>query len=559
MLNKKGKNKVHKPKDTIVGGVVKDENISIMSIKDKLELLKNISDLPIIQDNFKNSPFDKNKSGGNYEISYFLKEKFDNNDVALQIIKYILMCLYLGEDECYYYLESYIRLNNAIILGYTNNDTIFSVDVLNNMPDDTNYNNNVNSLFEDLKSKIGKILSSKGVSSMVNDFIINKYKYKLYLKKNLNTEDTLTAKDYDLYVPNKYYESVTDANIRKYMDGYTDKDTTVINPDFKRVLSENINTIIKDINTNKTDNEDIIVIKQNYNKELLNQDNLTGTMIIGFINSLYDTPSIHKEYVNILYDNSVKFNTMFFINLFIENNKNDKLRDDTLEELLTNLRRCSIGFYTKKEDFIKLVKESIRNSYEINEESYDKDTKLVKKVTNIDTKVNILMLNWSRNKDCKAEENKKGIKNILFYSFMLYNDSLDSNTFESSSKSNKIIIQRLKSISRKQFFEKGKANDCSTEITEIITNKSYMEEGFSLYTTESTNILSTQPPKKIDQYKLYKNEYESIAKIVKDKINDSGKPKYNASISSYKSKYQTVNTSDVDGANEIENLKKNET
>ena len=560
MLNKKGKNKVHKPKDTIVGGVVKDENISIMSIKDKLELLKKISNTPFIKSHFKNSPFDKGPNDKYNTLENFLLKNTNNYDVALQIIKYILMCLYLGDDECYYYLEKYIRNNRTNITTeyYKDNDKIFpNLETYIN-DDDNNkiYDNNVNLLFENLKSKIDDDLGVSRNIGKFSCFVDAKYKYRLDLRINEDNKDNPTKENIDLYVPNKYHESVTDQAIKTKMNDYDNINTGQKNPDFKRVLNADIIDIINDINTKNTDNEDIIVIRQNYKKELLNQDNLTGTMIIGFINSLYDTPSIHKEYVNILYDNSVKFNTMFFINLFIENNKNDKLRDDTLEELLTNLRRCSIGFYTKKEDFIKLVKESIRNSYEINEESYDKDTKLVKKVTNIDTKVNILMLNWSRNKDCKAEENKKGIKNILFYSFMLYNDSLDSNTFESSSKSNKIIIQRLKSISRKQFFEKGKANDCSTEITEIITNKSYMEEGFSLYTTESTNILSTQPPPQTDQYKIYKNIYKSIADNLKEKITESGKSKYNNSISSYKSKYQTVNASDADGAIEIEKLRK---
>ena len=561
MLKKKGKNKVHKPKNTIVGGLVKDENISIMSIKDKLELLKKISNLPIIKVNFKNSPFDnKHNSTNKYNLNEFITKVEVNYIPALQIIKYILMCLYLGEDECYYYLEKFVRSQTEYIgpTIYPENPTIFPY-IESYKLDDNNYqkyNNNVNLLFEGLKSKICEKISSGG-GDMVNSFIIHKYKYKsvFVLRINKDNDDNPTKENVDLYVHNRYFDSVTDQTIKTKMIEYDNINTNQKDPDFKKVLNKEIETIIKDINTKNTDNEDIIVIKQNYKKDLLNQDNLTGTMIIGFINSLYDTPSIHKEYVNILYDNSVKFNTMFFINLFIENNKNDNLRDDTLEELLTNLRRCSIGFYTKKEDFIKLVKESIRNYNEIDENSYDKNTKLVKKVTNIDTKVNILMLNWSRNKDCKAEENKKGIKNILFYSFMLYNDILNSNTFNSLSESNKIIIQRLKSISRKQYFKEGEANDCSTEITDIISSKSYMEEGFSLYTTESSNKLSTLQSKTTEEYILYRNEYIRIAENIKGEITQSGKSKYNTSISSYKTKYQTVNASDTDGATEIEKLK----
>jgi hypothetical protein len=559
---KKDKNKVHKPKNTIVGGVEKDENISIMSIKDKLELLRKISNAPFIKSHFKNSPFDKGP-GDNYNtLENFLLNNTNNYDVALQIIKYILMCLYLGNDECYYYLDNYIRSNrpNIPLQYYEDNDIIFPNIGIYNIGDDNyqKYNNNVNLLFEGLKSKIcEKILS--GGSDIFNLFIINKYKYNaiIFLRKTLDDETPLTKENVELYVHNRYYDSVTDKTIKTKMIGYNDSKTGKINPNFKKVLNINIKTIIDDIKTNKKDNEDIIVIKENYKKELLNQDNLTGTMIIGFINSLYDTPSIHKEYVNILYENLVKFNTMFFINLFIENNiNNNKLRDDTLEDLLTNLRRCSIGFYKKKEDFIKLVKESIRNYNKIDENSYVKDTNLVKKVTNIDKKVDIKLLNWVGKSDCEAEDNKKGIKNILFYSFMLYNDILNSNTFTDESNSNKIIIQRLKSISRKLYFKEGEVNDCSTEITEIINSKSYIEEGFSLYTTESTNKLSTLPSKTNEEYILYKNEYIRMAENVKEIITPSGKSKYNTSISSYKTKYESVNQSDRDGHNVIENLKR---
>ena len=558
---KKYKNKVHKPKKTIVGGVEKDENISIMSIKDKLELLRKISNAPFIKSHFKNSPFDKGPDGNYNTLEKFLLNNNNNYDVALQIIKHILMCLYLGNDECYYYLEKYIRNNRTNITTeyYKDNNTIFpKLDIYEISGDNyTNYNDNVNLLFEGLKSKIcEKILSGGG--DIFNLFIINKYKYNgiFYLKKNLDDKNPLTKENVELYVNNKYYDSVTDKTIKTKMIGYNDSNTGKINLNYKKVLNADIIDIIKDINTKNTDNEDIIVIRQNYKKELLNQDNLTGTMIIGFINSLYDTPTSHKEYEKILYDNSVKFNTMFFINLFIENNiNNNKLRDDTLEDLLTNLRRCSIGFYKKKEDFIKLVKESIRNYNKIDENSYVKDTNLVKKVTNIDKKVDIKLLKWVGKSDCTAEDNKKGIKNILFYSFMLYNDILNSNTFTDESNSNKIIIQRLKSISRKLYFKEGEVNDCSTEITEIINSKSYIEEGFSLYTTESTNKLSTLPSKTTGEYILYKNEYMSIAENVKGIIDQSGKSKYNTSISSYKTKYQTVNASDSDGLIEIDNLK----
>jgi len=316
MLKKKDKNKVNKSKNTIVGGVVKDENISIMPIKDKLELLRKISNLSIIKDSFKNSPFDKKATKkDSYILDEFIANAIVSYDSALKIIKYILMCLYLGEDECYYYLEKYIRSQGTYISNtdYPKNSTIFpnieeyKIDDVNDV-NYTTYNDNVNLLFEDLKSKIGKTLSSSGETDMVNNFIINKYKYKLYLKKNVDNEDTpLKANNVDLYVPIEYYDSVTDEKKKKLMEGYKDNVTNVTNLSFKKVLSANINIIIKDINTNKADNEDIIVIKQNYKKALLNEENLTGTMIIGFINSLYDTPSIYTLYEEHINQNKSKY------------------------------------------------------------------------------------------------------------------------------------------------------------------------------------------------------------------------------------------------------------
>ena len=549
MLKKKDKNKVHKPKNTIVGGGVKDENISIMSIKDKLELLKKISDLPIIKIYFKNSPFDKVSDTNYNTLDQFLVKNDGDYNITLQIIKYILMCLYLGDDECYYYLEKYIRSVKSKLGEYKDNSTIFpNIDIYeisgNNY---TNYNNNASLLFEDLKSKIGKSLTSNGIADdMVNNFIIRKYKYKLYLRKNVDNKDILEADKVDLYVPIEYYSSVTNDEIKKLMIEYKDDSTGKPNISFRQVLNTNIKTIINDINTNNAENEDIIVIRQNYNKKvLLNEENLTGTMIIGFINSLYDTPIKYNEYEEHINQNILKFNTMFFINLFIKNNKDRQLHEDTLAELLAHLRRSAIGFYKEEQPFIKLVKESIYHNYGINEKTFQDDTSLVNKVTKIQAKASIN--EWIKNKDCNDQNNKKGINNILFYSFMLYNNT-DDNMFGNNNNNNIIIIQRLKKISKRWLNSVGiyirdEVDNCNIIIDAIFKEKDYLE-GFTLYTKESMKNLDKEG---ID-YNVFFTKFQKIAQSIKDIIPPTAtevKKKYNSSITDYKNKYNGLNSTDI--------------
>lgn len=307
MLKKRDKNKVNKSKNTIVGGL-KDENISIMSIKDKLKLLINISNLSFIKQYFKNSPFDKGPDNKYKTVENFLEiNKDPRYNVALQIIKYILMCLYLGDDECYYYLEKYIRSDRINISTgvYKDNDTIFPNIKEYKLEDDNHnkYKNDVELLFKDLKSKIDDDLGVSRNIGKFSRFVDEKYKYRLYLRINVENQNNPKINNVELYVPNKYNVSVTDNEKKKLMISYNDVISNKENSSFKKVLNTDIHKIIEDIRTNNADKEDIIVIMQNYKKELLNKDILTGTMIIGFINSLYDTPSIHTEYVNILYNN----------------------------------------------------------------------------------------------------------------------------------------------------------------------------------------------------------------------------------------------------------------
>jgi len=245
---------------------------------------------------------------------------------------------------------------------------------------------------------------------------------------------------------------------------------------------------------------------------------------------------------------------MFFINLFIKNNRDDKLNDDTLAELLAHLRRSAIGFYKEEQTFMKLVEKSIYHNYNKDENTFKNDNKLVQKVEKIKTKANIT--EWIKNKECTDPNNKTGINNILFYSFMLYNNNnTEDSTFDdNNNNNNKIIIQRLKNISKRWLNPVGKyikdeVDNCNIIIDDIFNKKDYLE-GFTLYTKESMKNLENSG---ID-YVGFFNKFQKIAQIIKPKITAEVKKKYNSSITEYKNKYSSQNNGDTQTIADIEAL-----
>ena len=166
---------------------------------------------------------------------------------------------------------------------------------------------------------------------------------------------------------------------------------------------------------------------------------------------------------------------------------------------------------------MKLVKESIYHNYSIKEETYKDDKTLVDKVTKIQAKASIN--EWIKNKDCNDENNKTGINNILFYSFMLYND-LSDNMFDNKNNNNNIIIiKRLQKISKRWLnsvrilYIKGDVDNCNIIIDAIFKEKEYLE-GFTLYTKESMKNLEKNG---ID-YIAFFNKFKKIAQYIKDII-----------------------------------------
>ena len=552
--NKKMKKISKKSKNTIVGGGEND-NISIMNIGGKLALLRKISVLPIIKDVFKNSPFDKKKDGGFYTLDDFIicnitEPKFK---VALQIIKYILMCLYLGEDECYYYLEKYIReKNNIASIGYANNNSNYTETELQKysiLDTDDNYKDNADLLFNDLKSKIEKCIN-KNCDDDIGNFLVTKYKYKLYLKETVSntseTSETIVKNTLQLYVPNEYYNSDITKMIKDFIQEYKNNGKT--NEYYKRVKeNKNNDEIIENIKNNKADNDDIIVIMQNVDRVLLHQEKLTGTIIIGFLNSLCDAPSIYTDYEDHINQNVLNFNTMFFINLFIEKHVQEDLTEDTLKELLAHLRRSAIGFYDNKEIFMELVKKSIIHNYKIDETSFKTNKKLFDKFSKIKAKADIK--EWIKNKDCSDPNNKKGINRILFYSFVLYAD-----TTTADNDKNKNIIQRLKNISKRRLkhfniysskeSKEVVVDNCNNIIDDIVNNKEYLDV-FNLYTKQSIKKLERQQANEQYYISLFE-KFITISDTVKNQsISDQIlKENYNNSITKYIEKYNSLNSTD---------------
>ena len=563
--NKKMKKISKKSKNTIVGGG-KNDNISIMNIGDKLALLREISKLSIIKNAFKNSPFDKKNDGNtHYELNNFINySKNDENvKVALQIIKYILMCLYLGEDECYYYLEKYIREKNMTAsIGYTNNSNYTATELqkYSILDTDDNYNDNADLLFNDLKSKIEKCIN-KNYDDDIEKFLVTKYKYKLYLKETVsNTSETIVKNTLQLYVPNEYYNSVTTKSIKDFIQEYKKNGKT--NESYKRVKeNKNNDDIIENIKNNKVDNDDIIVIMQNVDRVLLHQEKLTGTIIIGFLNSLCDAPSIYTDYEDHINQNVLNFNTMFFINLFIEKHVQEDLTEDTLAELLAHLRRSAIGFYDNKETFMELVKKSIIHNYKIDETSFKTNKKLLDKFSKIQAKADIK--EWIKNKDCSDQNNKTGINQILFYSFVLY-----AGTTTTDNDKNKNIIQRLKNISKRRLkrfniyssneSKKVVVDNCNNIIDDIVNNKEYLDV-FNLYTKQSIKKLERQHANKQYYNNLF-NKFKTIAETVKNQITPTTKytelkVTYDNSITEYSNKYINLNSSDETTITALKELK----
>jgi hypothetical protein len=307
-----------------VGGA-KDGSISNMNIGEKLKILVDITKLNNVKDVFKNSPFDK-KTDGTYYDSYKITLYNVGNNV-LQTIKFILMCIYLGTDESYYYLVNHF---NNIYTEYNIDLKVFPNKELYKTDNKhyTEHKNYADKLFDNLESKL-KSYNTDGKSVVINDklsnfdyfiyeFIENFYKFRIYRQ----TDDSGSINK--LYVPFKYYNLTKLQDKETKITIYKDTNGNSLNNNFRIVENTNIQNIIEDIKKYTTEFDNIIVIEQNVEKSLKNPEKFTATMIIDFLNSLYTTPIINIEYDKYIKEKILEYNTYFFVELFIKEEKQNR-------------------------------------------------------------------------------------------------------------------------------------------------------------------------------------------------------------------------------------------
>lgn len=565
--NKRKNSKKHQ-QEIRVGGA-KDGSISNMNIGDKLKILVDITKNDIVKKEFKNSPFDKKTDGTYYDSDKITKYE-NKEDSVLQTIKFILMCIYLGTDESYYYLVNHFK---SISDSYIIDLKVFPKEKLYKIVDTyTHYyehKNYANKLFNKLQLKLTSY-NTDGKSVVINNklsnfdnfiykFIENFYKFRIYCQ----TDDSVGDIN-KLYVPFKYYNLTKLQNKEKLITIYKNSNGNSLNNNFRIVEKPDIKTIIVDIKKYTTEFDNIIVIEQKEGKSLKYPEKFTATMIIDFLNSLYTTPIINDEYDKYIKGKILEYNTYFFVELFIKEKKRidgsietKGTYDSTLTKLLKYLRRAAIGNYRDKEEFMKIVKRAISNVYSISVQQLQQvkfgqshtlipdENKIIELYSKIEANVEISII--GRDLLCDDTDNLLGIQSIIFYSFMIHNKNFSKDD---------IIIDRLKSISKIEestvrISQKKGIKDCDKIIDNIVSNKEFLL-GFSLYTTYSTEILNSS------NISVLYNNFKNIA----DKINEMLDPNYkniinnyNKSIDEYLVKYKNINSSATE-ADIIEKKKK---
>jgi len=507
-----------------VGGA-KDGSIS--NIGDKLKILVDIANSNIVKDVYKNSPFDKKSDGTYFPIS----NSVNTIDTNILIIKLILMCIYLGTDESYYYLVNCFKTIDTSYIDFKVFPDIAIYSITNNNHF-TKYIEYADEIFEDLKLELEKyntdgktvVVNKNGylsnIDNYIYNFIENFYKFRIYFQIDKNGSIN------KLYVPFKYYNLTKIKNKEELIIKYKDSNGISLNNNFRQVEdSSNIKNIIEDIKKYTTEFDNIIVIEQNEDKTLKYPEKFTGTMIIDFLNSLYTTPIINDKYDKYIKGRILEYNTYFFVELFINYYKEEKLHNNTLTKLLQYLRRAAIGNYRDKEDFMKIVKRAICKVYDVKKNTLSDDK--LELYNKIETDVDLKII--GRDLLCENEDNILGFQSIIFYSFMIVNDNFNTDD---------IIIKKLKSISKIEesivrISQKKGIKDCDKIITDIVSNKEFLL-GFSLYTEDRIE--------KFSNAQEYYDAFKNIANNVKDEFNPNYSnivKNYNKSINTYVKKYSS--------------------
>jgi hypothetical protein len=355
---KKDKNKVHKPKNTIVGGVKDSIDTNIEKLVNKCNVLDSIYKFDL-------GTIDTTEKIGDTFGSSGTDSRFKKNT-----IKKILLCLRIGTDDFY----------NLLIADNNNEIT------------DEDNKGLANTIYDFLEEKVKtRIMTGSQSQDIINKyigaFLYNNYYYGLiFVDKDALSIYTLRIdKSYD----NKKKEKENDYLIYK---------------------GEEINTIVQDLQKKK-EKEFLILFRDEGN--ILNIEKVMGKLIIDFVKTIKADETVFTEYKVWISGEIMKYYVIYFINIFISKYNERKIHKKTLVKLLKNLRIATIGNYRELTAFKNIINLVVKNETEkqlINISSEIKDDgKWFVRSSQISYK-------------CNDEENMLGLQNIIFFSFMLKND-----------------------------------------------------------------------------------------------------------------------------------------
>ena len=372
MLKKKGKNKVHKPKNTIVGGVKDSIDINIDKLLARCTTLETIY------------KFDFTDKDNLSKIDAVL-----NDDVAitkLTTIKKMLLCLRLGTDEFYKLLDNEgeiaddnIELANTIYDGFELMLNSYFGNTLNN----SKFHNNIMEFVEVLYNHGIIYITKKGDAD-----------FELYIQKSyIPKEDTIIVKEKD-YIDEKF---------NKY-----NKDTII--------------KVITELNV-QNNNKELFIVYRNGDNKILNIEKIKGKLIIDFVKTIKDNEKVFTQYKDWISDEIMKYYVIYFIKIFINNYNEKNIQKKTLVTLLKNLRLATIGNYRELKVFRDIINSAVVN-----------DEKLKNISSEIKDDSQWVLRSSQYSYKCDDKENVSGLQNIMFFSFMLKNNLIQDENILSKLK-----------------------------------------------------------------------------------------------------------------------------
>jgi hypothetical protein len=356
---KKDKNKVHKPKNTIVGGVKDSIDTNIEKLVNKCNVLDSIY------------KFDLNSISSKEKIDE-IYTSFTTTDGTLQInkIKKILLCLRFGTEDFYNLLETDSELQDV---------------------DDKNLADTICDNFEiELNNKIG-LINTKYVIPFSLIYYNNGI---IYVDKYVDDTDRLPK--YTLLIDDSYSTKGTEG-IK--IGGYL------------KYEGENIYEILADLKKNDLNKDSIIFFRENGVK-ILNIEKVIGRLIIDFVKTIKADEKVFTDYKDWISGEIIKYYVIYFIKIFINNYNKKDIQKKTLVTLLKNLRLATIGNYRELKEFRDIINSVVNET----------DEQLKNISSEIDDKWAFAVSTNRVSHKCDESDNITGLQNIMFFSFMFKNE-----------------------------------------------------------------------------------------------------------------------------------------